>query len=657
MNKIKLLNIDKIISNNTILNDDYLIVQKFEDKISELYKTDNNSEIIDEDLSILYDITENNNYNIKIYSKPNLSLFNLEPELLDLNTKFVFGGSYIRSIFVENINIDFELELKLELELHLYPLFDIDFEQHFILKSYIETPTMFYKKVNNYIVYINKFKSKSIGEVLLNNSYSKRCIYHKERLYCSPMFILEYALNKEFISSDIVDPVFKTKIDLFGIFPKKIIKKDTIIDLINLKDYDSFKLKFIKNNFNYTLNHILNHTLNDIFDEETPIEYAIKLFINESCLVIREQIKLIILELFKIGNFIRHPGFYAELLNLSNIDKEFYLNLSDEDFIKIKSKQYNISISNISDINDFILRYYIESDLDEKFYGYINFLKKRLSGNIIDYLIRYRPEKIIKYGIKKKLFSKHHIYKIILESEELQHFLSFTKLYEIDIHMMMNYMDIIIKNSLSRSFYYIYKLDPSIISLKDDEENTILHRLSENNFNETFINLILTLEEDLLKKKNSLGETPLLMHARLQNFLIVKLLLQYIIHNELYIMLEDVDTNGNSIYHIIAKYDSEFNLLKLFINSPSTKILINKQNSSKQTPIMLSTIHRSENIFYLLQTANADLSIKDAYSNSVYHYICMNDMCIGMAIEDKPNIFGFNPSDYCKISKTYYHFI
>ena len=30
---------------------------------------------------------------------------------------------------------------------------------------------------------------------------------------------------------------------------------------------------------------------------------------------------------------------------------------------------------------------------------------------------------------------------------------------------------------------------------------------------------------------------------------------------------------------------------------------------------------------------------------------------IGEQIEDKPNIFGFTPSDYCKISKTYYHFI
>jgi hypothetical protein len=654
MNKIKLLNIDKIIQNDSILNDDYVIVQKFEDKISELYKTDNNSEIIDEDLSILYDITENNNYNIKIYSKPNLSIFKLESEIIDLSNNFVFGGSYIRSIFNK---YNLESDEKLELELHLYPLSNIDFEKLSIIGSYIETPTMFYKKVNNLIVYLNKFKSKSIGEVLLNNSYIKRCIFYKERLYCSPMFILEYALNKDFISTTIIDPVFHTKIDLFGIYPKKLIKKDTLIDLINLKDFESFKSKLIEIN--------LNESCNDILDAITPIEYAMKLFINETCLVIRDQIKLIIAELFKNSNFIRHPAFYAELLNLTNIDEELFSTLSDEKFIEMKkyldrdtlSKLSNLS--NLSDIDDFILKYYIELDLEEKFYSYIKFLNKRLSGNIINYLIKYSPEKIIKYGIKRKLFSRHHLYKIILESEELQHFSTMSKAYaeDIDQQMMMNYFDTIINNCLSKSFYYMYKLDHSILSIKDDDGNTILHLLSEENFNEKFINLILTLGENLLMEKNNLGETPLLMHSRRQHHLILNLLLQYIIHNNMDSLLEDLDNDKNSIYHILSKSDSNLPLFKLFIQSPSTKLVINKQNSSKQTPIIISTIHQSENIFYLLQTSNADLSIKDAFSNSVYHYVCLNEMCIGMAIEDKPNIFGFTPSDYCKISKTYYHFI
>ena len=454
-----------------------------------------------------------------------------------------------------------------------------------------------------------------------------------------------------------------------------------MIDLINLKDFESFKLKITEIN--------LNESCNDILDAMTPIEYAMTLFLNETCLVIREQIKLIIVNLFKICNFIRHPAFYAELLHLSNIDKELFLTLSDEKFIEIKkyfdktnidnlsnlsdlsdlsdlsnlSNLSNLSdlsdLSNLSDIDDFILRYYIELDLEEKFYSYIKFLNKRLSGNIINYLIKYSPEKIIKYGIKRKLFSKHHLYKIILESEELQHFSTMTKAYveKIDPQMIMNYFDMIINNSLSKSFYYMYKIDSSILSIKDDDGNTILHLLSEVNFNENFINLILTLEENLLMTKNSLGETPLLMHSRRQHHLILNLLLQYIIHNNMDSLLEDIDNNKNSIYHILSKSDSNLPLFKLFIQSPSTKLIINKQNSSKQTPIIISTIHQSENIFYLLQTSNANLSIKDAFSNSVYHYICLNEMCIGMAIEDKPNIFGFTPSDYCKISKTYYHFI
>jgi len=672
MNKIKLLNIEKIIQNETIqnetiqnetiqnetiqnetiqnetiqnktiLNDDYAIVQKFEDEFAELYKTDNNSRIIDEDVSILYDITENNNFNIKIYSKPNISLFNLEPELLEQLDKFVLGGSYIRSSFVND-----NLVSDIDLELHLYPLAQIDLEK--LSTSYVETPTMFYKKVLNYIVYINKELSKSIGEVLLNNTYIKRCVYHNGLLYVSPMFILEYNLNKNFISTNMVEPIFKTRIDLFGIYPTRTIRTETIFDLINLKDYESFKSK-LKLNFTERYNDL------------SSIEYALRLFFDENCLIIKEQLKLIISDLFTMHKFIRPPAFFANLIGIKDIDIDLYESLCDETYLTISA---NASYTNLSEINDIILQHYIKLDDDDKFYSYIDFLKKRLSGNIIDYLIRFKPEKIIKRGIKKQLFSQHHIYRIILESEELQHFLTMKtmktmktiKSSELELQTMMNYIDTIISHSLSKSFFYIYKIDPSITSYEDSEQNTILHKLSEEKFNDTFLNLILTLDENLLRKKNSLGETPLLSHAKKQNMNITSLLLQYIMHNNLDSMLSDKDDNGDTIFHLLAKSDTNVHLFKLFINSPSTKLIINKQNSSKQTPIMLSTINFAENIFYLLQTANADTSVRDAYSNSIYHYICLNEMCIGMAIEDKPNIFGYKPSDYCKISKTYYYFI
>ena len=54
---------------------------------------------------------------------------------------------------------------------------------------------------------------------------------------------------------------------------------------------------------------------------------------------------------------------------------------------------------------------------------------------------------------------------------------------------------------------------------------------------------------------------------------------------------------------------------------------------------------------------NCDMNLNDIYGNTVYHYVCLNELCIGMAIDNKENIFGYKPSDYCKISQNYYYFI
>jgi hypothetical protein len=51
------------------------------------------------------------------------------------------------------------------------------------------------------------------------------------------------------------------------------------------------------------------------------------------------------------------------------------------------------------------------------------------------------------------------------------------------------------------------------------------------------------------------------------------------------------------------------------------------------------------------------MTIIDDYGNSIYHYICMNSMVLGSVIENKPNIFGYTPEDYCDISLRYYAFI
>ena len=71
---------------------------------------------------------------------------------------------------------------------------------------------------------------------------------------------------------------------------------------------------------------------------------------------------------------------------------------------------------------------------------------------------------------------------------------------------------------------------------------------------------------------------------------------------------------------------------------------------------MVTCKNKCEDIYYLLKGVNADLNIVDRFGNTLEHYICLNEMCIGMGIKNKENIFGYTPKDYCKISPDYYMF-
>jgi ankyrin repeat protein len=101
--------------------------------------------------------------------------------------------------------------------------------------------------------------------------------------------------------------------------------------------------------------------------------------------------------------------------------------------------------------------------------------------------------------------------------------------------------------------------------------------------------------------------------------------------------------------------DDVINLIKqVIIIKPD---ILNYQNKSYETPLIICSKYLQENNLYFLRSMKADMDLVDINGNSVYHYICLNELCIGMDIENKENIFGYKPSDYCKISTNYYYFI
>jgi ankyrin repeat protein len=112
--------------------------------------------------------------------------------------------------------------------------------------------------------------------------------------------------------------------------------------------------------------------------------------------------------------------------------------------------------------------------------------------------------------------------------------------------------------------------------------------------------------------------------------------------------------NGDNILHYLCR-TSHIDIIKKIL--PYIDSILNIKNGNGNTPIIEGAINSQEDIVYLLKSINADLNITDKYGNTVYHYICLNELCVVLAIENKQNIFGFKPSDYCKLALNYYYFI
>ncbi len=119
-------------------------------------------------------------------------------------------------------------------------------------------------------------------------------------------------------------------------------------------------------------------------------------------------------------------------------------------------------------------------------------------------------------------------------------------------------------------------------------------------------------------------------------------------------LFNDKTNDNNNILHILCKKNTNLRIIKKILYDNIH--LLNDVNDNKETPIMVTCKNKCEDIYYLLKGVNADLNIVDMFGNSLEHYICLNEMCIGMGIKNTENIFGYTPKDYCKISLDYYMF-
>ncbi len=626
------INIEKIIKNNKI-SKEYNVIKDMEDKIVEIYQKNNDTEFLNENkLGFLYEI--NDNYcSIKFHKNIEeiLKEFKINENILSNKDKFVFTGSAIRTILSPKESY--------RKELFINAIEDIEWNNIVSnLDSYEQTDTIYYKKSKHHVINLVKKIHATPSEIILNGPYIKRFGLFNDKFYATPMFIFDYNLKIKYLRDDFIDPIKKTPLDLFDLEPSVIKTEEDIFDIISKKDYES-------------LMHITSFDLNKIKDNLTCIEFALDLYVKEECQIIQNQLKLIIYELLKHVKFRRNPGFYAELIKLDNYDLEMYEILINPEYIKLRK---NIQpYKNIEDLNISILNYYIINDLVDDFYGYIKFLCKKPSSEIFKTIIEYNPKKIILEGIKKKYFSDYNIYKIILCSQQL----NYLNEINFDINIAVNFLDKIMEKCLTKSFYYLYKQDTNIINTLNQNNETLLHLIhvsQKEELLEDMIHLLITLDESILYKKDMNDNTPLLYHAINKNYKIVEILIKVIKEKNLIKIFEEKNNNNDTILHILTKSNENIKLIKEIIYDNME--LLNLQNKDGETPIIISCKNSAEDVYYLLKGLDANMDICDMYGNTPEHYICLNEICLGMAIRNKENIFGYTPLDYCKISDKYYYF-
>jgi len=641
MNNIIIPDISVIIQNNK-LDSEYNVLKELEETIINLYDKKLESDLFNNNFLLLLEIDKQNNYNIFLHKSINLNKLELDEKIISNIENIVFTGSYIREILVNEENIQ-KNSLKNELFINcIYKLNPSDL----IDSTYIEVSDMYYKKFGDITVYIMKQTYKNPSEVILTNYNLKRIGFYNEKLYCSSMFIADYNRYRDTINSNLIDPIYNTKLDVFDLHNHCIHNNITLYELINRKNFEEYKSKKI-DKYDIFINH-LNEKI-------TPIEYIIKLYIEEENDIIKTQLKLIIMDLLE-HQYQRPPIFYAFIMNLEEKDSDLYDILKQNKLFKNIKKDDNFIIKNINDINNLILKHYIMTDNSSEFYNYLKYKDDKnvkLDHDIFNMIIQYDPKNIIINGIKNNFFSDRSKYKIILWTQNLDYFNIIGD--EFNIEIALNFINEIIENCFIKSFYFLYKIDNTILNTYDINNNNFLHNISEKNKYKDMITLLLKLDDSLLFKKNKLGETPLIKHAKQKNYNILSQLINYTIESNNDSLFEIFDSNKNNILHIISECDEQIILFKkIALLKPE---LVNLQNKSYETPLIICAKNKQEDYVYFLKGIKANMSICDLYGNTVYHYICLNELCIGMAIENKENIFGYKPSDYCKISQNYYYFI
>lgn len=616
---------------NLIRNDNYYkyisYVKNYEDSIMKIFKSNNYS-----------NIKENNNILLhKINKDENNDLFDKMREF-DINefsfmriknlSKIVIIGPYVRNCLINQNFIS--NNIKNREEIYLFKYNDEKWEDIVEnINDFVEKPKEYVLEKNNKKIIIIKKRYISLAHILLQHDYVKRVGWEMGTYYVSSMFLIEYQKHKKAINELLCDPILKYPYDPLGIYcinekyiknPVKIIETVNLDELMNLNEKNITKLYFSK----------------------TLIEICMDKYMKENNIVVLEEIENMLIYL---SNFIykRSPYFYARIIKLYEKNTEIYDLICNNEKYNIYD---NIDIENhntLDGINNCIIDYFIKNDDNKNFINYLTNMQLKINSIIINNIIKYNSKNIMENLINNNIIDEYTIYKIILLSGNVEFF----KMVKFNMDIAINFLGEIISNGIYESFMYLIDIDESIMGTTFDKNKNIFHILEIKNQFESIFEKMIEKKNNLLLEKDDNNDIPLFFCAKNNP----KMLEYYLKYN---IDFSIINNEGNTCLHYLATHNEPEILKKILNKFPE---LIDMPNMKSEYPIIISCQNKQEEMFYIFKSFGANLDAKDIYGNTVYHYICANAMCLNMEIKNVPNFFGIYPKEYCNIAEKFYIFI
>lgn len=481
-------------------------------------------------------------------------------------------------------------------------------------------PLTFYKlfKVKPDLKTIGKLKDKSFNQLInkiikdenINKSALEPSIDNEE---LKQYFFISLYLNKDKIYKDILSKTDKDKL--------KNLLSSLIFYIIKIKNLNI--LLYLQKTKNDILKDILFNTLN--FKGLTVLEYSFLKFKKDN-------------SYYKIVSFLndynyQRPNYIFDIILNTNIIHHNIIN--DYDQLLLSRIKKLKGFENIEIINSIILKTLYDNLNSEnniitvqdiiKFINYnINYINLSVLFNLI---FKYSSILVLKELLINKILSFNaDILKLLINLKQTDYLLKEYK-EESKKQAPIIIYDLIDNLNIYGLIFLIKYIDSSLINLKDDKNNNIMHYLCNQNimkYKEDYEDLqydvfkfFVQEKESLILEVNDKHETPIF---------------NTIIQNNLYLFKLNIginpeccnikNFNGYYIIHEIIKANFKQALLEYIINDLNIDFLDIYNNNA----LLLAIKNKNQELANELIKAKANINIIDINGNSIYHYIALYNL-------------------------------